>query len=100
MFQVIEQKRFWLFGNARQFSSRWAASAPRARLHSLLPAAGGGERIFAVQCNFTPTCSHYAAGQSNASVCGAARLAWRRIRRCNRRDLLERIDDPLPERLP
>ena len=63
-------------------------------------AAGGGERIFAVQCNFTPTCPIMRQGQSNASVCGAARLAWRRIRRCNRRDLLERIDDPLPERLP
>ena len=40
VFQVIEQKQFWLFGNARQFSSRWAASAPRARLHSLLPGSG------------------------------------------------------------
>jgi putative component of membrane protein insertase Oxa1/YidC/SpoIIIJ protein YidD len=64
-------------------------------------AAGGGARVFAVHCNFTPTCSHYAAGAiERFGLWRGARLAWRRIRCCNRRDLLEPIDDPLPERLP
>jgi putative membrane protein insertion efficiency factor len=64
-------------------------------------AAGGGARVFGVDCNFTPTCSDYAAGAiERYGLWRGARLAWQRIRRCNRRDLLEHIDDPLPERWP
>ena len=80
-------------------------AGPLARLALALirryQGAGGGERVFAVDCNFSPTCSHYAAGAiERFGLWRGARLAWRRIRRCNRRDLLERISDPLPERLP
>ena len=57
--------------------------------------------MFAVNCNFTPTCSHYAAEAiERFGLWRGTQLAWRRIRRCNQRDLLERISDPLPERLP
>lgn len=57
--------------------------------------------MFAVRCNFTPTCSHYAAQAiERFGLWQGAGLAWRRIRRCNRRDQVESIDDPLPERLP
>lgn len=64
-------------------------------------AAGGGERVFAVSCNFTPTCSHYAGGViERFGLWRGTCLAWRRIRRCNRRDLIEQISDPLPETLP
>lgn len=57
--------------------------------------------MFAVDCNFTPTCSHYAAAAiERFGLWRGTRLAWRRICRCNQRALLERISDPLPEHLP
>lgn len=64
-------------------------------------AAGGGERVFGVDCNFEPTCSHYAAQAiERHGLYRGAGLAWRRIRRCNQPDLPERIADPVPEFLP
>ncbi|MBM6550912.1 membrane protein insertion efficiency factor YidD [Marinomonas ostreistagni] len=58
---------------------------------------GGGSRRFGVSCNFSPTCSEYAAQAIQTyGVIKGCWLAWRRLRRCNVPDQVERIDDPLP----
>ena len=59
---------------------------------------GGGERIFAVDCNFEPGCSEYTrqAIERYGAVKGI-RLGLARIRRCNDPDLPHKISDPLPQ---
>ncbi|WP_417553692.1 membrane protein insertion efficiency factor YidD [Marinomonas fungiae] len=57
---------------------------------------GGGENQFRVDCNFTPTCSEYT--RQAILRYGALKGCWRgwlRIRRCNQRDLVGKIHDPL-----
>ena len=62
---------------------------------------GGGARLLGVACNFTPSCSEYTRqailrfGFRRGVV-----LGWRRLRRCNRRDQLETMADPVPDRNP
>ena len=58
---------------------------------------GGGNRIFAVDCNFEPGCSEYTKQAiERYGFAKGVRLGFGRIRRCNQRDLPHKIDDPLP----
>lgn len=58
---------------------------------------GGGNRIFAVDCNFEPGCSEYTKQAiERFGFLNGTRLGFRRIRRCNQRDLPHKIHDPLP----
>jgi uncharacterized protein len=58
---------------------------------------GGGAARFAVECNFAPSCSEYAlTAIGRFGVLRGAYVAWLRVRRCRDRDLVERIDDPVP----
>ena len=58
---------------------------------------GGGNRLFAVDCNFEPSCSEYTkqAIERFGAIKGI-RLGFARIRRCNQPDLPRKIDDPVP----
>ena len=57
---------------------------------------GGGTKLLSVDCNFNPSCSEYAKQAiANFGAFRAMPLIARRLRRCNDRDLLEKIDDPL-----
>lgn len=62
-------------------------------------ARGGGEALFNVACNFTPSCSEYTrqAIRAHGALCGA-RLGFRRICRCDARDATETRADPVPDR--
>ncbi|MGJ8690472.1 MAG: membrane protein insertion efficiency factor YidD [Gammaproteobacteria bacterium] len=58
---------------------------------------GGGDEIFRVSCNFEPSCSEFA----KQAVCkhGALRglvMSTRRILRCSARDIVMKINDPVP----
>lgn len=57
-------------------------------------ALGGGDKLLNVDCNFTPSCSHYSveALQKYGFIQGW-KLSFNRIRRCNQRDLVEKIVD-------
>ncbi|MCO4784570.1 membrane protein insertion efficiency factor YidD [Marinomonas atlantica] len=57
---------------------------------------GGGTQQFGVSCNFTPTCSEYArqAILKYGSIIGCY-MAIKRLRRCNERDRVDRIHDPV-----
>lgn len=58
---------------------------------------GGGKKLFNVDCNFNPSCSEYAKeslhrfGFRQGSI-----LTFKRISRCTQRDLVQQIDDPVP----
>ncbi|HJM49517.1 MAG TPA: membrane protein insertion efficiency factor YidD [Alphaproteobacteria bacterium] len=57
---------------------------------------GGGVAI-GVDCNFTPTCSRYAAEaiERHGAWKGLG-LALARLRRCRNRDQVGRLADPVP----
>jgi uncharacterized protein len=57
---------------------------------------GGGQNLN-VECNFEPSCSHYAkqALIEHGMLSGLA-LAYKRIKRCNQPDLVNKINDPVP----
>jgi hypothetical protein len=57
----------------------------------------GGGRAVGVDCNFTPTCSLYAAEaiERHGAWKGLG-LALARLRRCNKRDQVGRLADPVP----
>lgn len=63
-------------------------------------AKGGGPTLLYVECNYNPTCSEYTKqcieryGFWHGIV-----LGWKRIRRCNKRDLTKAIHDPVPQEL-
>ncbi len=58
---------------------------------------GGGNGIFAVDCNFEPGCSEYTKQAiEHYGFFKGIRLGFARIRRCNQPDLPHKIDDPLP----
>lgn len=62
---------------------------------------GGSVKHFATSCNYTPTCSHYTyQAIENFGVLQGLRLGVNRIRRCNDRDCVVIIDDPVPLYLP
>ncbi len=62
---------------------------------------GGSVKHFATSCNFTPTCSHYTyQAVEHFGVLQGVRLGVKRIRRCNDRDCVAIIDDPVPLTLP
>ncbi|MEE4245152.1 MAG: membrane protein insertion efficiency factor YidD [Kangiellaceae bacterium] len=62
--------------------------------------AKGGERQFAVNCNFHPTCSEYTKQSiQRFGLLSGIKLGWHRIRRCNQPDLIKPIDDPVPTSL-
>lgn len=59
---------------------------------------GGSQRHFALSCNFTPTCSEYTYQAVNRfGVLRGITLGAKRICRCNDRDCVQVIVDPLPE---
>ncbi|WP_417505106.1 membrane protein insertion efficiency factor YidD [Marinomonas gallaica] len=57
---------------------------------------GGGAPQFGVSCNFHPTCSEYArqAILKHGSIKGCC-MAVKRLKRCNERDRVDKIDDPV-----
>lgn len=61
---------------------------------------GGGEKLFFVDCNFTPTCSEFA---KQAIFCfgvwHGGILAFKRINRCRQSEVTQKIPDPVPEKL-
>ncbi len=58
---------------------------------------GGGNRLFAVDCNFEPSCSEYTKQAiEHYGFAKGVRFGLARIRRCNQPDLPHRIEDPLP----
>lgn len=58
---------------------------------------GGGAR-FAVECNFTPSCSEYARiALRRFGVLRGAPLILGRLRRCNDPNCMHLISDPVPE---
>lgn len=67
------------------------------RLINWYQSRGGGNRLFAVDCNFEPGCSEYTkqAIEHYGAIKGV-RLGFARIRRCNDPDLPHKIDDPVP----
>ncbi|HUH37162.1 MAG TPA: membrane protein insertion efficiency factor YidD [Spongiibacteraceae bacterium] len=59
--------------------------------------SGGGVEQFRVACNFDPSCSDYARQAiERFGVWRGARLAFQRLRRCNRPDQVTLIADPVP----
>ncbi len=58
---------------------------------------GGGQRFFAVECNFEPSCSEYTkqAVETYGAIKGVP-MSVARLKRCNQPDLVHKIDDPLP----
>jgi hypothetical protein len=62
---------------------------------------GGSVKHFATSCNFTPTCSHYTyQAVEHFGVLKGIRLGIKRIKRCNNRDCVVIINDPVPLTLP
>ena len=62
----------------------------------------GGERQFAVKCNYKPTCSEYTKQAIKYyGLYQGWKIGFKRIRRCNLPDLIQPIFDPLimPESL-
>ena len=58
-------------------------------------AGGGGRHYFAVDCNFEPTCSEFTRQAIiDRGLWRGGRMGWRRIRRCTRQGLTEKIVDP------
>ncbi len=58
---------------------------------------GGSQRHFATSCNFTPTCSQYTyQAIEHFGVLRGVKLGINRIRRCDDRDCINIIDDPVP----
>lgn len=58
---------------------------------------GGSLKHFATSCNFTPTCSHYTyQAIEDFGVVKGVSLGISRIKRCDDRDCVTIIDDPVP----
>ena len=58
---------------------------------------GGSQKHFATSCNFTPTCSHYTyQAIERFGVVSGGKLGINRIRRCDDRDCVIIINDPVP----
>ena len=56
--------------------------------------------MFNVECNFVPSCSVYALQAIDRfGLIRGALLALRRIRKCNVRDQIATVEDPIPSRL-
>jgi putative component of membrane protein insertase Oxa1/YidC/SpoIIIJ protein YidD len=56
---------------------------------------GGGLRYFGIACNFNPTCSEYTKRAiTDLGLWRGSRLGLQRIRRCQHKGLLEKIEDP------
>jgi len=57
---------------------------------------GGGEVLFGIECNFTPSCSEYTkqAIEKYGAIKGAI-LGLNRIKRCNNKDATEKVIDNL-----
>ncbi len=67
------------------------------RLISWYQARGGGQRFFAVECNFEPGCSEYTKQAiRHYGARKGIRMGFARLKRCNQPDLVHKIDDPLP----
>ncbi|MDP5206717.1 membrane protein insertion efficiency factor YidD [Alishewanella sp. SMS8] len=59
---------------------------------------GGGQRWFAVDCNFEPTCSAYTyIAIERYGVRRGVLLGWHRIRRCSQHDSFCKCIEPVPE---
>ena len=72
--------------------ARWAI-----RLIDRYQERGGGEQIFKVDCNFTPTCSEYTRlCLERFGFWRGCYLGWQRIRRCTDRDQVHRVIDLPP----
>ena len=58
----------------------------------------GGGKNYNVSCNFTPSCSYYAIDALNRhGLSKGIVLCCSRLKRCNQRDLVGTINDPVPE---
>jgi putative component of membrane protein insertase Oxa1/YidC/SpoIIIJ protein YidD len=58
---------------------------------------GGGRRFFKVDCNFKPSCSEYTRQAiQNFGLLPGIKLGFERVRRCNEKDSIINIDDPIP----
>ncbi len=67
------------------------------RLIGWYQSKGGGNGIFAVDCNFEPGCSEYTKQAiERHGFARGLRIGLARIRRCNQPDLAHKIHDPLP----
>jgi len=61
----------------------------------------GGEKTFFVECNFTPSCSEYMKQSIQCyGLMNGLKLGFSRLKRCNQRDLVGKIDDPVPSVVP
>ena len=59
--------------------------------------AGGGRHFFAVECNFTQTCSEYTKQAiADVGVRRGCQLGWQRIKRCTVSDLPHKLADDYP----
>ena len=57
---------------------------------------GGGRAIFGITCNYTPSCSEYAKQAIKVyGLIRGLRLAIDRISRCDDKDIIDKIKDPL-----
>lgn len=57
---------------------------------------GGGAALF-IECNFDPSCSHYSKEcYKKHSFFKATQLTINRIKRCNCKNINEKILDPVP----
>ncbi|PCJ48032.1 MAG: alpha-hemolysin [Gammaproteobacteria bacterium] len=61
----------------------------------------GGGRQFAVSCNYQPTCSQYTKQAiEHYGLYQGLKIGFKRLRRCNKPDLIKPIYDPLLKPLP
>tara|TARA_Y100000748_G_C15385366_1_gene445353 strand:- start:506 stop:739 length:234 start_codon:yes stop_codon:yes gene_type:complete len=57
---------------------------------------GGGENLLFVDCNFNPSCSEYAIlSLKKYNIFLATKLIFNRLRRCKKKDITYKINDPL-----
>jgi putative component of membrane protein insertase Oxa1/YidC/SpoIIIJ protein YidD len=58
---------------------------------------GGSVKHFAISCNFSPSCSHYAyQAIERFGMMKGISMGVKRIKRCNDPDCIHVIDDPVP----
>jgi uncharacterized protein len=66
------------------------------RLISKYQKKGGGENLLFVDCNFKPSCSEYAIlSLKKYSIFFALKLILKRLKKCNQKDIVYKINDPL-----
>jgi putative component of membrane protein insertase Oxa1/YidC/SpoIIIJ protein YidD len=75
----------------KKFAIRWIERYQRL----------GGERQFAVNCNFKPSCSEYTKQAIECfGLYRGLKVGFKRLKRCNHPDLIHPIEDPLIRQHP